>query len=238
MNTVAYLMMTNVSPGTWLRALYATPQIVGRACDNEIVIPKTCVTVSRRHLRVWAEGDGVFVRDLESTSGTKLNGVLLTPNCDTQIVFGDRLALADVELIVVSPEAEILQQEFVDTATPSELDSSIIQGGPAKEESLAVRRLRTLSPAELQISVWVSRGLTSCKDIAAQLFRSPHTIRTQMNSIYRKLHVHSREELLAWLKRNEVAWAMKPGRNTGSIHDEEDDDLIDFDAEEFDVIDG
>lgn len=237
MTTLAYLMMTNVSPSLWLRAIHPTPQIVGRAFDNEIVIPKTYLTVSRRHLRIWSNGDTILARDLNSTGGTRLNGVLLTPNSDIQIVFGDRLGLADIELIVVSPDAEILQHEFAESDTPLESASSIILAGTEKEESLEARRLRKLSPAELQISFWVSRGLTSCKEIAAQLYRSPHTIRTQMNSIYRKLHVHSREELLAWLKRHELSWAMTPRRSTGSIHDE-DDDVIDFDAEEVGVIDG
>jgi DNA-binding CsgD family transcriptional regulator len=237
MSILAYLMMTNVSPATWLRALYSTPQLVGRAFDNEIVIPRTHLTVSRRHLRIWSNGDAILARDLDSTGGTRLNGVLLTPNCDTQVVFGDRLALADVELIVVSPDAEILQHAFTEVDTSLDTDSSIILAGTEKGDSLDTRRLQQLSPAELQISFWVSRGLTSCQEIAAQLFRSPHTIRTQMNSIYRKLQVHSREELLAWLKRHELSWAMKPRRNADSIHDEESD-VIDFDAEELGAIDG
>lgn len=237
MSILAYLMMTNVSPATWLRALYSTPQLVGRAFDNEIVIPKTYLTVSRRHLRIWSNSDTLMVRDLDSTGGTRLNGVLLTPNCDTQIVFGDRLALADIELIVVSPDAEILQHALSEVDTSLDTDSSIILAGTEKGDSLDARRLQQLSPAELQISFWVSRGLTSCKDIAAQLFRSPHTIRTQMNSIYRKLHVHSREELLAWLKRHELSWAMKPRRSTESIHDE-DSGIIDVAVEELGAIDG
>ncbi|MDB5342814.1 MAG: Adenylate cyclase, class 3 [Schlesneria sp.] len=238
MSILAYLMMTNVPPGNWLRAIYSIPQLVGRSFENEIVIPKTHLTVSRRHLRIWSNGDAILARDLDSTGGTRLNGVLLTPNCDTQVVFGDRLALADVELIVVSPDAEILQHAFTEIDTSSETASSIILAGTEKGASLDARRLRQLSPAELQISFWVSRGLTSCKEIAAQLFRSPHTIRTQMNSIYRKLHVHSREELLAWLKRHELSWAMKPRQNTDSIHDEECAAAADFDAEELGAIDG
>jgi len=237
MSILAYLLMTNVSPGAWLRAVHSSPQILGRAFDNEIVIPKTYQTVSRRHLRIWSNGETILIRDLESTGGTRLNGVLLTPNSDAQIVFGDRIGLADVELIVVSPDAEILQHAHIDTDTSPDSASSIILGGTAKGESLESRRLRKLSPAELQVSFWVSRGFTSCKDIGAQLFRSPHTVRTQMNSIYRKLQVHSREELLGWLKRNELAWAMRPNRNTGSIHDDEDGHIVDLDGSNLEPLD-
>lgn len=43
---------------------------IGRALDNDVVVPDP--TVSRRHLRVSALDDGIYVEDLGSTNGTHL----------------------------------------------------------------------------------------------------------------------------------------------------------------------
>ncbi|MFB6491186.1 MAG: FHA domain-containing protein [Thermoproteus sp. AZ2] len=43
---------------------------IGRALDNDVVVPDP--TVSRRHLRVSALDDGIYIEDLGSTNGTYL----------------------------------------------------------------------------------------------------------------------------------------------------------------------
>lgn len=54
----------------------------------------------------------------------------------------------------------------------------------------------TISNAELELLDRLERGPFSIKSIAEDLCRSPRTVENQLQSIYRKLGVHSKEELL------------------------------------------
>lgn len=68
---------------------------------------------------------------------------------------------------------------------------------PLGTVSTAVRRpdaWPTLTPSELRIATFVAKGLTN-KDIAQQLFVSPHTVDAHLKHIYTKLAIHSRVEL-------------------------------------------
>ncbi len=56
--------------------------------------------------------------------------------------------------------------------------------------------LELLSVRELEIVAHVEQGLTN-KEVGARLFISPHTVGNHLRSIYRKLGVHSRTELVA-----------------------------------------
>ncbi|UCH33009.1 MAG: FHA domain-containing protein [Armatimonadota bacterium] len=46
--------------------------IIGRRADCTVVLPSN--TVSRRHARIWRDGDDYLLADLGSTNGTLLNG--------------------------------------------------------------------------------------------------------------------------------------------------------------------
>ncbi|MBM4077547.1 MAG: helix-turn-helix transcriptional regulator, partial [Planctomycetes bacterium] len=85
----------------------------------------------------------------------------------------------------------------------TEVESSIILQSINSIKPADVEQLKRLSPAEMLVVFWFTRGVTSLEDIGRRLFRSPNTIRTHLNSICHKLHLHSREELLSWLVQNE-----------------------------------
>lgn len=53
-----------------------TPVVVGRSGECDIVIPEP--SVSRRHAEFWWTGEGIAVRDLQSTNGTIVNGHRIT----------------------------------------------------------------------------------------------------------------------------------------------------------------
>jgi LuxR family maltose regulon positive regulatory protein len=61
--------------------------------------------------------------------------------------------------------------------------------------------LAELSRAELEIVLWMTRGYTTDGEIGKLLYRSPHTVRTQVSSIFNKLGIHSRAELVGWANR-------------------------------------
>jgi DNA-binding CsgD family transcriptional regulator len=52
----------------------------------------------------------------------------------------------------------------------------------------------SLTPSELRIAEFVAKGLTN-KDIAQQLFVSPHTVDAHLKHMFTKLGIHSRVEL-------------------------------------------
>jgi DNA-binding CsgD family transcriptional regulator len=132
-----------------------------------------------------------------------LNGVPLHPDHESQAVIGDRLSLAGLEMDFVPQDFERRQN---DNPADSISSVNVAEPGPRSSASDAANRIRLmdrLSPAELEVVRRVCRGETTNVQIAAVLLRSPHTIRTQLNSIYKKLNVHSREELVSFVRRCE-----------------------------------
>ena len=65
----------------------------------------------------------------------------------------------------------------------------------AKERSAAVPGASALTAAELRLLPLLSTHL-SVPEIAAEIYLSPHTIKSQMRSIYRKLGVSSRNQAI------------------------------------------
>ena len=65
-----------------------------------------------------------------------------------------------------------------------------------KQLGQALPELEKLSPREREILDLLSEG-GSYKEIASTLGLSIHTIRMHIRGIYRKLHVHSRGEVVA-----------------------------------------
>ncbi|RLS83106.1 MAG: FHA domain-containing protein [Planctomycetota bacterium] len=202
----AYLLMTNVPRNVWQALVFDHPQVVGRLVDCDIVIPPEYKQVSRQHAMVRGDQGGLWIKDLGSLGGTRLNGVPLLPQVKTRAVVGDRMSLGGLELYFVSPKASILDES--DAAAQERIEKSRTVNfltGPAQKSNEIVS-LDRISPAELEVIRWACRGLTTVEEIGQKLYRSPHTVRTQLGSIYKKLGVHSRDELLALLRRSEIAW--------------------------------
>lgn len=201
----AFLLMTNVPPHVWQASVFDRPQVIGRLPDCDIVIPGEYVHVSRQHAVVGADQCGLWIQDLGSSGGTQLNGVPLVPKSQTRAVIGDRMLLGGLELYFVSPEASVLDE--LEAPGPEETETRrTVRFTPQSVKSMGGVQLSSLSPAELEVVRWICRGLTTVDEIGRKLFRSPHTVRTQLGSVFKKLEVHSREELLALLRRCETAW--------------------------------
>lgn len=56
--------------------------------------------VSRRHARLLRDGSAVYVTDLHSTNGTRINGDVLAPSVDKRIRDGDELLLGRLKLYI------------------------------------------------------------------------------------------------------------------------------------------
>jgi DNA-binding CsgD family transcriptional regulator len=197
----AYLLITNEAPEVWHASIGSRRKVIGRRQDCDIVVPAKFVCTSRRHAEIWADRSAIKIRDLGSTGGTRVNGVGIERAKDVKIVPGDRISLGGLELVLVDDipiagvqlgESGVRVEESVDRAKPDDL---------AVELSRAL--LARLSQAELAIVLWLCRGFYKDEEIASKLNRSPNTIRTQVNSIFKKLAVHSRNEIVSLVKRSD-----------------------------------
>lgn len=135
----------------------------GRGCD--LVLPDA--DCSRRHLGITRRGDGLFVRDLGSKNGSRLDGRELTPEQetpwkpDTSLHIGDTVLTYEDPLAGVLEELERAADEPVTGRPPAEAAPGIdaaddpdpdpapragtVEGVP-RQTSIAPRRRRPLDP--------------------------------------------------------------------------------------------
>ena len=68
--------------------------VIGRLPECDVVLPDS--NVSRRHAELRRKGDGVFVTDLGSTNGTRVNG---TPVREQLLASGDEISVGSTKLV-------------------------------------------------------------------------------------------------------------------------------------------
>lgn len=68
--------------------------LIGRAMDNDVVLEDT--GVSRYHAEIRLRGERLYLRDLNSTNGTSVNGEDVTEHALTD---GDKISFAGVEML-------------------------------------------------------------------------------------------------------------------------------------------
>ncbi len=74
--------------------LGAQPLVIGRLPECDVVLNDS--NVSRRHAELRRSGDGVFLTDLGSTNGTRVN---VTPVREQILVSGDEVSVGSTKLI-------------------------------------------------------------------------------------------------------------------------------------------
>lgn len=220
MASEAFLVLVNVPPTDWTCRIGGGRKTVGRSSHSAIRIPNRYLSVSRRHAEVFNQGPELWIRDLASRGGTQLNGVWLHAQRPAKLTIGDRVTLSDIDLDVVAevpPLAAVIADSGIAFDSSSSDDTSV-----QAHSSTAIRdKLRCLTPAELEVVLWMCRGTTDDNELARVLFRSPHTIRTQVGNILQKLELHSRISILNWLKRAGAASRGAASRGAVMLDEEE-----------------
>ena len=202
-----YLVMRNVPDKEWSYLIGPERTIIGRSPSAQIHIASRFFRVSRRHAEVWADADGVWLRDLESRAGTRVNGVWVDHLPQARLIGGDSLSIADVELALLS------RVETLATVRSPADDGDDETPDPYSRNPMSRETCRGLSPTEIDVLLWFSRGYHADDEIGELMFLSPHTIHNHVTRIMAKLGAHSRSGLMGWLTMNRaIEWpAEKPG---------------------------
>jgi len=192
-----FLVLVNVPPQEWAYPLNEQRQTVGRGPAAAILIPKDYSHVSRRHAEVWRDRRGFWLQDLESRSGTQVNGVWLKPLRPAQVKLHDRIWLGGVETeLVPKPSAGSIANG--QPITPAEeIDDGNLTAVPRRSPQTTTD---LLSRAEHDVLLYLGRGFLQDEEIAQELHRSPNTIRTHVSKIVKILGLRTRNDVLAWLK--------------------------------------
>jgi DNA-binding CsgD family transcriptional regulator len=203
----AFLVLVNVSDEDWSYKIDAQRKILGRSATATIRLPDRFDQVSRFHAEVWRDNDRNWLRDIGSLGGTHVNGICVEKGQAVTVTIGDRIALSDVELKVVaevSKLAKLMVEAGIAVLSESPKDESSPSGTDIQRTmplDFVRSMLRQLTAAELDIVLWMYRGYTSDEELGRTLHRSPNTVRTQVGSIFGKLNLHSRTDIVSWLKR-------------------------------------
>ena len=202
-----YLLLTNAPRSQWRHPIETRRKIIGRARQAQISIPAQLLSVSRRHAEVWADEKGCWIRDLGSQAGTKLNGIAIGILPKARLMPGDLLLLGEAEIQVVSessycpPAADNQADGDEPTHTGLENVSDAVKEAIAQAKANGQAEYgQPLSPAETELLIWVGRGILGDEELGRRLYRSPNTVRTQIGSVLRKLGLHSRAEIVVWIR--------------------------------------
>lgn len=117
---------------------------IGRHPENDVVL--TCPSSSGRHAIIKASDNGVFVQDLGSSNGTRVNGAEIE---EALLKDGDRVGFGDVQAVFYSGDPPAVLEEKP-LATPRFSNSlpppAPVHGDPSTPAARPVPAGRPLSP--------------------------------------------------------------------------------------------
>src|SRR5437868_13907946 len=102
MSLSMFIVLVNVPATDWCNRIDGNRKVIGRAHDAQIRLPGRYSQVSRAHAELWCFAAGAWIRDLNSSGGTKVNGVWLHGGRAISVKAGDRLTLCNVDLDLVT----------------------------------------------------------------------------------------------------------------------------------------
>ena len=137
---------------------------IGRAPDNDWILPDTKRIVSGHHCEIEYRNGGYWVKDI-STNGVFVNNadVPASQAGPVQLADGDRLRLGDYEIVVsVDKRTDFLPSPSEESAAESNLDSGI--GAPLDLNSL-LRESRNADSGSMSMRIKVPSALRQLADV-------------------------------------------------------------------------
>jgi len=145
--------------------------------------------------------------------------VMLTAVSDDETILESIQAGADGYLTkdrAVEDVVSAVRQAYAgETLLPRSVIVGIAQRVVAARDKTTERRaMEPLTPRELEVLKALTEGL-STPEICERLYIAPNTLRTHVQNIMGKLHVHSKLEAVAFAIRNRL---VEPPRPEGSLY--------------------
>ena len=98
-----YILLRNLSANGFRWKLSTKPLVIGRGHECDIRVFDS--ELSRRHAKVWLDGDAAYFEDLGSSNATLLNG---KPSLRGKLAPGDTLGAGTI-IFLVSESPELLE---------------------------------------------------------------------------------------------------------------------------------
>lgn len=145
--------------------------------------------------------------------------VMLTALADDETVLESIQAGADGYLTKDRAVEEVVSAVRAAHAGETLLPRAVIMGiaqrvAAARDRNVDRRHIEPLTPRELEVLRALAEGL-STPDICERLFIAPNTLRTHVQNIMGKLHVHSKLEAVAFALRHRL---VEPPRNENALY--------------------
>lgn len=150
---------------------------IGRKEESDLIL--SSATISRSHANLSIINNELYVRDLNSSNGTFVNGARIKER--TLLRHGDLLKMGGIEFRVSRGQPAIAEQQ----------DQTLV-GIADKEQDFADSH--NLSEREREILYFLVKGFNLQK-IGEKLFISPGTVKNHVLKIYKKTDCHTRIEL-------------------------------------------
>lgn len=148
-----------------------TPFTIGREEDNAIQLNDE--RVSRFHLKVQEDAGKVILTDLESTNGTRVNGV---PTTMRVLQIGDLVAIGRCLLVFGNPQ-QIGKRFRATNSPPLKKLQEVIDGSHPDEDSEFVEPSGTVDPGSAHPSDWSDMLDSAGQELAAAKPPVPDTFR-------------------------------------------------------------
>jgi two-component system NarL family response regulator len=145
--------------------------------------------------------------------------VMLTALADDETVLESIQAGADGYLTKDRALEEVVSAVRAAHAGETLLPRAVIMGiaqrvAAARDRSSDRRIIEPLTPRELEVLRALTEGL-STREVCERLFIAPNTLRTHVQNIMGKLHVHSKLEAVAFALRHRL---VEPPRNEDALY--------------------
>ncbi len=193
MTEVTFQILEGMERGRMFAEL-ETPFTIGREEDNGVQLNDE--RVSRFHLKVQEDAGKVILTDLESTNGTRVNGV---PTRMRVLQVGDLVSIGRCLLVFGTPK-EIGQRYRASDSVPLKKLKDVIDGSHPDEDDDFVETSRTVDPGSSHPSDWSDMLDSAGQELAAATPPIPDTFRLAQRAQLADLIAFVHQQIFVFLQ--------------------------------------
>lgn len=171
-----------------------TPFTIGREEDNAVQLNDE--RVSRFHLKVQEDAGKVILTDLESTNGTRVNGV---PTTMRVLQIGDLVAIGRCLLVFGNPK-EIGQRYRASDSAPLKKLKDVIDGSHPGDDDDFPEASQTVDPDSAHPSDWSDMLDSAGQELAAAIPPLPDTFRLAQRAQLADLIAFIHQQIVVFLQ--------------------------------------